>query len=193
MKYINEIRKKFRKLPLFKTRDAVIIITKMGGTRGYAYLLLNHLAKRGEITRITKGYYSFEEEIEVCGFAYSPFYYGLQEALSLRNLWEQETNPVIITTRKTRTGLKKILGKNVLIRRISQKMFFGFEMVKYYDFWVPVSDVEKTLIDFIYFGEYLNEETLTEIKKNIKMDKLKNYLKKVPKRIRNRVLEILKK
>ena len=87
---------------------------------------MNHLTKKGEIKKITRGAYTFKEEIEVVGFAFSPFYYGLQEALSLRNLWEQEVNPVVITPRKIRQGVRKFLGNNYLIKRVNRSMFFGF-------------------------------------------------------------------
>jgi predicted transcriptional regulator of viral defense system len=152
---------------------------------------MNHLTKKGEIKKITRGAYTFKEEIEVVGFAFSPFYYGLQEALSLRNLWEQEVNPVVITPRKIRQGVRKFLGNNYLIKRVNRSMFFGFEMIKYYEFWIPVSDVEKTLIDFVYFKQALPKETIEEIKQQIRDEILFGYLKRVPKWVKKRVLKLL--
>lgn len=55
---------------------------------------------------------------------------GLQDALSIHNLWEQETIPIIIITRKIRQGIRKVLDLNVLIRRIDKKYFFGFDYIK---------------------------------------------------------------
>ncbi|MCX6799515.1 MAG: hypothetical protein NTW59_05480 [Candidatus Diapherotrites archaeon] len=141
--------------------------------------------------RVARGFYSFQTDPALAGFAFSPFYYGLQEALSLRNLWEQETNPVIITPKKVRPGLRSSMGANIVVRRISRKMFFGFGMVKYYDFWLPVSDPEKTLIDFAYFRERLPEEALREIKKSLDKKKLRGYLKKTPFLTRKKVEKML--
>ncbi|MDP2973443.1 MAG: hypothetical protein Q8N60_00180, partial [Candidatus Diapherotrites archaeon] len=69
-------------------------------------------------------------------------------------------------------------GANVLVRRINRKMFFGFDLIKYYEHWLPVSDIEKTLVDFFYFKEPLSKETLEEIKQKLEKKKLNQYLKK---------------
>ena len=65
------------------------------------------------------------------GFGFSPFYYGLEDALSLRNVWEQETNPVIITPRTVRVGIRKFEGRHFVVRRIDRSMFFGYTFVDY--------------------------------------------------------------
>lgn len=191
MKYVQPVRKHFSKKNVFSIRDLKIFLAKQGISRNYTHLLLHNLMKKKEIHRITRGFYTFKDDLEVVGFAFSPFYYGLQEALSLRNLWEQETNPVIITSRKARTGVRKIMDSNVVIRRINRKMFFGFELIKYGDYWLPVSDVEKTLIDFVYFKEPLPKETLKEIKQKIRKKTLNQYLKKAPKQVKKRVKMLL--
>ena len=70
-------------------------------------------------------------------------------------------------------------------------MFFGFEMVKYYDFWIPISDIEKTLIDFVYFKQPLSKETLKEMKKKIRPNIMREYLKRCPKYLSRRVRALL--
>ncbi len=67
--------------------------------------------------------------------------------MSFHNLWEQETCPVIITTREVRTGIRKVFSSNVLLRRISKKYLFNYDYYKYGDFVLPVSDIEKIFID----------------------------------------------
>jgi predicted transcriptional regulator of viral defense system len=191
MKYLAMIREQFANTPVFSVRDLLVFLQKKGISRKYARLLLHNLEKKGEIERINKGIYSFKKDLMVAGFAFSPFYYGLQEALSLRNLWEQETNPIIITTKKARPGTRQIMESNILVRRISKKMFFGYEMQKYYDYWIPVSDMEKTLIDFAYFKEQLDKIALQEIKQKIDKKKLEEYLKLCPKQTRKKVEKLL--
>ncbi len=181
MKYIKKVREHFKKKPVFSIKDLRVFLKKKGISKEYSKLLIHNLVKEKEIQRITKGVYSFQKDLMVAGFAFSPFYYGLQDALSLRNLWEQETIPIIVTPRKVRPGIRKIMDSNVLIRRINRKMFFGFESVKHFDLWIPVSDAEKTLIDFTYFNEPLSKEVLKELKKKVDEKKLKKYLKKCPK------------
>jgi predicted transcriptional regulator of viral defense system len=177
IKYLSEIMEFFKKTPVVSTRDIKLYLKH----KGYSYLLLSNLVKQGKIKRITKGFFTIHDDPITSVFCFRPAYLGLQEALSIHNLWEQETNVVIVTTKKVRIGIHKLLGSNVLVHRINPKYFFGFTLLKYGDFFVPVSDVEKTLLDFIYFKQPLSKNTISEIKKNLDVNKLKNYLKVYPK------------
>ncbi|MFH1664068.1 MAG: hypothetical protein ABH986_04655 [archaeon] len=193
MKYINSVRESFRNKPVFSIKDLRVFLAKKRISKDYSNTLIHNMTEKKEISRITKGFYSFKKDLMVSGFAFTPFYYGLQESLSIRNLWEQETNPVIVTPKKVRPGTRKILDSNVLIRRINRKMFFGFELIKHFDLWIPVSDTEKTLIDFAYFNEALPEEALKEIKKQLNKKKLEEYLKKCPETTRKKTRKLLNK
>ena len=191
MKYTDIIKNHFREKPVFSLRDVMIILKEKGLSKNYAYLLVHNLIGRKEIFRITRGVYSFNEDLMVSGFAFSPFYYGLQESLSIRNFWEQGTNPVIITVKKVRTGLREVFGSNIFVRRIDRRMFFGFEMIKHHGLWIPVSDTEKTLIDFFYFNEPLQEKTVSEIKKKLDSQKLDEHLKKCSPSLKKKIGRIL--
>ncbi len=192
MKYMRDFIGEFTERKTFTLRDVRIYLSDKKISKDYLRVFIHNLLKKGKIKRITKGVYTFMDEVEVVGFAFSPFYYGLQEALSLRNLWEQETNPIVITPRKVRSGLRVFQGRNFLVKKINRKMFFGFEMIKYYDFWIPVSDIEKTLIDFVYFRQPLSKEVVTEMKKKIRPKIMKQYLVRCPKYLSKRVKNLLK-
>lgn len=187
VKYSAELKKHFSAFPVFTMRDVLLFFSKQGLGRNYAHLMLHKMVEGGGLVRVSKGAYSFHNEILVAGFAFPPFYYGLQEALSLRGLWEQETNPVVITPRRVRSGVRKFGGNNFVVKRISRKMFFGFEPFKYYEFWIPVSTPEKTLVDFVYFRQTLDGRTLRELKSKIDAKKLRAVLEKCPKWVRRRV------
>lgn len=189
MNHVKKVKAEFGKRSTFTINDLRRVLGK-DMSKGYLHLLIHNLLVSGELKRIVKGVYTFKDELELVGFGFAPFYYGLQEALSLRNMWEQETVPVILTTKKVRTGLRKFSGNNYLVRHINRRMFFGFEMIKYHDFWIPVSDPEKTLIDFIYFKEPIQNEILAEMK--IRKDVLEQYLKRCPAWVKARVNSRLK-
>ncbi|MBI5036417.1 hypothetical protein HZC09_03660 [Candidatus Micrarchaeota archaeon] len=190
LKYTKAFRKHFGALPAFTMRDVRVFFGKPLSGK-YSELLLHNFLKRGEVHRIAKGAYSFGAEMQVVGLAFQPYYYGLQDALSLRDLWTQETNPVVITPRKVRTGVRTFLGNNYLVKRIARRMFFGFEPLRYHDSWVNVSDAEKTLIDFVYFRQRVDAEALAELKQNINAKKLSSYLKKCPLWVVKRVKKLL--
>lgn len=185
--YLNRLREFSKKTPTFRAKDVELVVK----SKNYSYLALHNLVKKGEIKRVTKGWYSSYEDPVVAVFCFKPAYIGLQEALSLHELWEQETNVVIVTTRKVRTGIREILDSNVILHRISQKYFFGFDYLKYENFFVPVSDIEKTLIDLVYFNEVPTKDVLKEIRKQINREKLKGYLKNFSLRFRKRVNSLI--
>ncbi len=191
MTYGHRLREHYKNEYTFSKKDAKRLFYKDKISDEYLDLLLHNLVRKGELTRITTGKYTFKDDIMVSGFSFSPFYYGLQEALSLKNLHEQETNPVIITIKKIKPGIRVISGNNVVLKRISRKYFFGFDFIKYYDIEIPVSDPEKTLIDFVYYNEPLSKETKEELLKIINKQKLNDYLSKYPEKTRKKVQEII--
>ncbi len=190
-KHIKKVREFFRKTPVADIRSVKMMV----GRSDYTYLIINHLLKRGEIKRITKGYYSIHDDPVLAAYCFKPCYIGLEEAMSFHGIWEQETNVILVTTKKVRTGTRKIFGTNALIRNIRPRYFFGFEYFKYGDFVVPISDVEKTFIDLIYFrrtGKGLDNRMLKEFRRRIDRKKLNSHLKKYPAKFRKRVLDILR-
>lgn len=189
IKYIDKIRKFFKESPIVSIASLKKFIRKKDNS--YIYLIINNLLKKGEIKRITKGYYTIHDNPSLVVFCFKPAYLGLQDALSAHNLWEQETNPVMITSRKVRRGVRKVFSQNIVLKNIDSKYFFGFNYEKQGDFYFPYSDIEKTFIDMIYFKQYLDKETKEEFIKRIDKKKLNSYLKVYPKRFRKRVLNLL--
>ncbi len=187
MKVIDKVREYLKRTPV----ASIGSISRIVGSKSYAYLLLNHLVRKGEVFRVTRGYYSIQADPTLLVLCIKPSYLGLEDALSFHNLWEQETIPVIITPMKVRQGGRKVFGHNVLIRRILPKYFFGWDWMKYGNFLVPVSDVEKTLIDLIYFGKKIEKKLARRFKKKVDKEKLASYLRKYPKTVIRKVDEIL--
>ena len=190
-KYLREIEDFFKKnLVVSSTSLKTIIKNKNKKSKFYVKQLIRNLIKKDKIKRLTKGCYTIYEDPSLIVFCLKPAYLGLQDALSFHNLWEQETIPILITTRKVRQGLRNILNTNVLIRRINKKYFFGFDYYKD-KFYLPYSDIEKTFVDTIYFKEKLDKETLKYLIKKINKKKLDSYLKVYPKRIRKTINNLI--
>ncbi|MCW6168666.1 MAG: hypothetical protein LVQ96_02770 [Thermoplasmatales archaeon] len=187
MKFMKEFVSRFSSKPVFSSYEARNFFTYRHGPEGYYKLVLNNLVRSGRLYRITRGQYSFYDEIQYVGFAFKPFYYGLQDALSIRNLWEQETNPIIITPRRVRSGIRTFLGRNYLLRWIERSMFFGYSFVEYGGFFIPVADPEKILIDMVYYHEFLPEEVKNEILRAVNKEKLQEYILMLPEYLRKRV------
>lgn len=191
IKYLSDIRSIIDDNIVFSINDIKRIILSKGGNPDYAKLLLYNLESKGVINRVIKGYYSRYDDPNVITYCIKPSYVGLESALSFYNIWEQETNVVLITTRRIRTGTKKVFGANVVIHSIDDKYFFGFDHIDYYDLKIPISDIEKTFIDCIYYNRYLSKETLKNIYKKIDKVKLKRYLKRYDHRFIKKIKQLI--
>lgn len=192
MKYVKLFIERFSSRPVFTISDVKLFLSSLSAPKGYAYLLVSNFLKTHRIKKLKRGVYTFASDPTLASLAFTPSYHGLQEALSLHNLWEQETNTVIITPRKVRQGARQMLESRVIVHRIARKMFFGFETRKYHDMWINVSDIEKTLIDFSYFREPLDNNTIREIRKRIDKKKLASYLKKCPVRVKRKIRKLFR-
>ena len=193
MKYITRVRQAFSKndFPTFTMSDIRLLLKSNGVSYAYVRLMLHNLIKKGEIIQLTKGIYTFHHDVVVVGFAFRPFYYGLEDALMLRGLSGQGTNFIVMTTQNVRTGVRTFSGRNYVINRIRSEHFFGYDLIKYGEFWIPVSDVEKTVIDMIHFNGGIRDELWPGILKVLKMKKLREYLKGYKPGFRKRVVGVV--
>ncbi|MEK6898629.1 MAG: hypothetical protein AABW79_00855 [Nanoarchaeota archaeon] len=190
--HLRKVEALFDKSPVvdFKSIERIVNQRKKGN---YAKLLVSNLLKRKAIRKVGKGVYTKFSESSLSVFAFAPAYLGLQSSLSHYGVWEQETIPLILTTKKVRVGIRKIMDSNVLVRRIDEKHFFGFEFLKEGNFYIPYSDLEKTLIDMVVFNQRIDEETFKEIKRRIDKKKLFAYLEKYSSRTRKIIKEKLRR
>ena len=186
--HVEALRRYARATAAFSARDVELLT----GDRGYALVMLHNLASRGELNRITRGWYSVHRDPVVGVFALRPAYVGLQEALSLRKLWEQETNVVIVTCGKAKPGVREVMGQNVIVHRISPRYFFGFDYLPYGGFYLPVSDVEKTLLDLVYFGESPGTDILNEFTQKADPAVLREYLNRYPPAFASRFMKMMR-
>ena len=190
-KYLKDIENIFKKSAVVDAKSIERFIKSKKRIKQYQKQLIRNLILKGKIKRLTKGYYSLYDDPSLLVFCFKPAYLGLQDAMSFNNLWEQETIPVIITSKKIRQGIRKVFGNNVLIRRIKKRYIFGFEYQKQKDYYLPYSNIEKTFIDMIYFNQKISEEYLKNILKQVNKQKLKSYLKIYPLKFRKNILNFI--
>ena len=183
MKYVHEFLKHFSKVPAFSAKDAEQFLIYIGSGKKYPKRFIQNMRAGNRIFKLAKGMYTTLNNSEVIGFAFSPFYYGLTYALSYYNVWEERANPVIVTTKTVRSGMRKAMGTNISVFRIPKTMFFGYNMVKGEAVYYPISDLEKTFIDLVYFGISLREDTLNRLVARLDRKKLREYLLRSPKRL----------
>lgn len=189
-KYFAEIENLFDKSDVISMDSITKTIRNKKRVKQYDKKLIRNLVLKGKIKRLAKGFYTKHDDPSLAVFCFSPAYLGLQDALSFHNLWEQETIPIVITAKKIRQGSRKILGANVLIRRIDKKYIFGFEYCKQGEFYLPYSDIEKTFIDMVYFNETISSEVIKNVRKIADKKKLIKYLRAYPEKFRKKVFAV---
>jgi len=155
--------------------------------RSYAKVFIHNLKKKGEIITLRKGWYSFKPSPYLLTVALGRAYVGLGSAAFLHGAWNQVPNVTILSpnaSRRTRGGERVIAGARVVVRKISGKMYFGYERMFFDDIgeWIRVSDPEKTLIDLIYYDYPFAGEITPGLEKTVDRKKLKRHLELLKKR-----------
>lgn len=146
----------------------------------YAKVLLHNLRKRGEIVELVKGVYTFKKSPYMIVKAIPMSYIGLGSAAFLHGAWNQVGAITVLSpaaSKTVRSGERIVAGFKVIVRRISEKMYFGYDYIYMEDLgeWVRVSDPEKTLIDLVYFRHPAIDE-MSELILMADASKLEAYL-----------------
>ncbi|MFH1072431.1 MAG: hypothetical protein V1743_03305 [Nanoarchaeota archaeon] len=186
-KYQERIAELFAKSPVVEFASLQRII----GSAPYAKLSVSVALRQGKIKRLARGIYTIHDDISLSVYAFRPGYLGLQSALSYHRIWEQETVPVIITSRTTRLGTREIMGGNVHVHRISKKYLFGYTLYRDGQLYFPYSDVEKTIIDVVWFRQALDADAIKKAKRMMDTARLKKYLEAYPLSFRKKVQRLI--
>lgn len=186
MKYVDAFLEEFKETPTFNMADVKKFLEYKGSTSAYSGIFIKLMIKGGRVYKVTKGVYTLYRNIEVVGFPFYPFYYGLGFALTKHRLWKQQANPYVITTKNVRRGSRVAFGSNFAVSKISKNMFFGYYYTKGLNFYYPISDIEKTLIDCIYYNLNLEDYVYADIFGRLDNKKINKYLKRCNKKVRMR-------
>ena len=162
-----------------------LVASKCG--EGYAKQLVYRLKKKGLIVELLKGVYSPKKSPYMLLKAIPLSYVGLGSAAFLHGALNQVTALTVLTpwaSRLVRPGVRVIAGQKVVVRKISEKMYFGYEyvFVEEINEYVRVSDPEKTLIDAIYFDHPLLPEMLPGLLELVDEGKLRSYAEEMRER-----------
>ena len=172
----------FKNSATFTLNDAYLFLRsgKAGVSRTYTQVTLSRMSKRRSLYQVAKGVFSVRNNVEVAGFAFSPFYYGGVSALMIRDLIDDQVLLEIMTTKTVRKSRVKVFGgsANVLLHHIPDRYYFGFDEIMYGGLKVPVSNAEKTLIDLLYFKIRLSEDDYLRLVASIDRKRLAMYLRK---------------
>ena len=159
-----------------------VVASKCG--EGYAKQLVYRLKKKGLIVELLKGVYTSKNSPYMLLKAIPFSYVGLGSAAFLHGALNQVTALTVLTpwaSRLVKSGVRSIAGQKVIIRKISEKMYFGYDymFIEEVNEYVRVSDPEKTLIDAIYFNYPLLPEMLPGLLELVDKVKLRSYVEEM--------------
>ncbi|MCL5011518.1 MAG: hypothetical protein M1594_01325 [Candidatus Marsarchaeota archaeon] len=192
---MGKIIERFSSYPVFTYSDIKLYL---GGVidDNSLRVLLSYMTSKKKLYRVRKASYTFKKDEMMAGYAFEPFYFGLFFAMTCRGVWDQLPHVCIVTTkqvRKSRVGLFREEDFWVDLHHVPFKYFFGFSSVFYNGFEVPVSDAEKTLIDFVYFKTTLSSDDYALLCRRVDRNKLVKYLSVYDDKTRKSVLKIFEK
>ena len=167
------------KLDIFTLNDLIKIT---GQKKEVVKTKLTLLVKQEKIYRLKKEFYTLnkiENKMQLQKL-YANTYIGLHSALEYYESTTQRFNNLDLITKNVLLR-QKILGTQIDFHKVKKQLFFGYEKIKNTE--VFISDIEKTIIDCVYFSSkiYLSEvkEFIRKYREQINVEKLKIYLNKI--------------
>lgn len=187
-------------------------IYKTLGRRYSKFVLKNiifEMKEKGWLVPLKRGLY-FISDITSRGFVgISPFviasafnkdsYLSLNSALSFYNLFEQMLRTTTsMTTYRSRSYVFQ--GNTYRYLKIKKSLYFGFKTEGWDGYYIKVAELEKVILDYLYFKSDtysmdLLVEKLKKAKNKIDLKKLFDYAKKFPETTRRKtgfILDLLK-
>lgn len=183
MKYI-ELKEALKQFTVFSINDIRKIDPDFDKRR------LSEWSNKGYLKKVIRGYYIFSDlEIdenvlfEIANKVYSPSYISLQIALSYYHLIPESVYELTSVTTKTTQVLKSPIA-NFSYKSIKPSLFFGYKLVRYNEKSFKVAEVEKAILDYLYFNPSLKTTEDFEsiridedsFKEQVNKEKLKRYL-----------------
>ncbi|HIH32416.1 TPA: hypothetical protein HA235_06955 [Candidatus Woesearchaeota archaeon] len=168
-----ELQKELQELNLdIFTIDDAIKIT--GQSKNVVKTKLALLAKQSKIFRLKKGYYSINNINNKFKLQkiFNNTYISLHSALEYYESTTQRFNNLDLIS-KNILDSKKTCDIAIQFHKVKNRFFFGFEKAMIDNTEIFISNIEKTIIDCIYFSSKIY---LSEINKFIK--KYKNRINK---------------
>jgi predicted transcriptional regulator of viral defense system len=125
----------------------------------YAY----RLVQKGMAWRLSRGSISFTHDtFIIASQLIKPSYVSMHSALYLRGLIDQVPSIVEAVTTKRPAWLREL---GIRYRKISGKLFFGYERLARANSYVFVATPEKAVLDTVYFGGSPDPSVLNQLDK----------------------------
>ena len=184
------LQKKIKELDLevFTLND---LVKTTGQKKEVLKSTLTRLVKQKKLVRIKKNYYSLSQIQNKFKLqqVFHETYIALYSALEYYQSTTQRYNNLDLITNKL-LKTQKVNQTTIKFHKVKNKFFFGFVKVNINNSQVFISNIEKTIIDCVYFSSkmYLTDinDFINKYKHEIDLELLTVYLKKINSGILNK-------
>lgn len=183
MQYL-EFREQLKNYPIFSLND----IRKLEAD--FDLRRLNEWQKKNYIRKVRESFYMFadlqvNDQIlyTIANRIYEPSYISLEMALSLYGLIPETVYGITSVTSRNTKSLKTQIG-DFSYRHIRPELMFGYELRKYEDHSYQFAEIEKAVLDYLYFNTKLESQedfeglrfNAIEFKSKVNMERFNKYL-----------------
>lgn len=158
--------KELGKCAVFRARTVAELT---GASPAYARLVLQRLAKAGQVLRIGRDAYTVHRDAFLVASRMAwPSYISVWSALRYHNLTEQVPHAVWVVTARKRRAEVRFADTLIMFIRTKPRLLFGYGKVDYRGFEVFMADPEKAVIDSLLFRRVSVSEMFGILKANIR-------------------------
>jgi len=176
---------------VIESKKAVFNTNQLANLIGKSTAITNVYVSRLVISGLAKrkhGRIIFSSDDNVISTQFiEPSYVSLSSALFFHQVINQVPT---VTSCVTTVNTRYYPDMQLKYHKITPKLFFGFKKYNLAESYAYIADVEKAILDGIYYGIY-NKSILQDYKSVINFKLLTKYSKKYPKKVK-RVIEDVK-
>jgi len=145
---------------VYRTRQLAKLV---GVPDSHAKVYAYRLVQKGMAWRLSRGSISFTHDtFIIASQLIEPSYVSMHSALYLRGLIDQVPSIVEAVTTKRPAWLRDL---GIRYRKISGKLFFGYERLTRANSYVFVATPEKAVLDTVYLGGSPDPSVLDQLEK----------------------------
>jgi predicted transcriptional regulator of viral defense system len=179
-----DLKNQLKDFPVFSIKD----IEKVDLT--FHKQRLSEWQRKGYVKKVRQGFYMFSdmpvnEQIlyTIANRIYEPSYVSLEMALSMYGLIPEAVYGITSVSSLNTKTLKTPLG-DFIYRHVRPDLLFGYELREYGGHHYQIAEIEKAILDYLYFNAKLesNEDfeglrfNIVEIKEKLNIEKFNKYL-----------------
>jgi len=184
MQYL-DLKIQLKDFPIFSIKD----IEKMD--LSFHKQRLSEWQRKDYVKKICKSFYIFADlEINekilftIANRIYKPSYVSLEMALSVYGLIPEAVYGITSVTSQRTKNIKTPIG-DFIYRHIQSNLMFGYELREHNGYHYQVAEIEKAILDYLYFNSKINDAesfegvrfNIIEAKEKINIEKFNKYLR----------------